>query len=602
MLVFICLCLYTIDTLALNDPPEQDEKIRKIQAAVAMGMTANASQLQAYLKTWDKYRDIWEINKDSFIQRYQRLNPPVTSFDADIHRYTEKANSVQQEETVLNIGFVTLDCSPLKSSLVQHCSEWQTKLTELLSHIASTRLKELHAFLHESANRLKKPPQTLVELAESLKILETLQGDLAKTEAQIPLIHDQFAILDKYEVSVQDMREVLNEEWVWFQQVLIDSNIMLQKHKEKFKNSLILSAEEFKKKIQTALQEFNNTGPFHSSMNTELALKEIAEHHSHLEALKQEESTILHGLGFFKIEQPPNKSIQMLEKDIDHLQEVWEITQEWNASWNIWKVSQFTRLQMEELESTSQEMFKKLHKLKRELKCSFDPVSDEFTLEKIISMEFDKYADRICEITGAACKELSIEQNLESITQTWDDISLDIAPHKDEGHYRLRSTEEVFQALEDNQVIISTMKASRFVKAFEQEVDSWERQLSQNIFQGKDIREQLPEECKEFEDVSSSWKIIMSRLNEDNNALKGTHHPGLPEKLSEMSAKLEEIQKALDMYLETKRQIFPRFYFLSNDDVLEILGQSQNPQAMQPHLKKCFDNIKSLTLEKAGNE
>lgn len=67
-----------------------------------------------------------------------------------------------------------------------------------------------------------------------------------------------------------------------------------------------------------------------------------------------------------------------------------------------------------------------------------------------------------------------------------------------------------------------------------------------------------------------------------------------------MSVKLEEIQKALDMYLETKRQIFPRFYFLSNDDVLEILGQSQNPHAMQPHLKKCFDNIKSLTIEKAG--
>ena len=73
------------------------------------------------------------------------------------------------------------------------------------------------------------------------------------------------------------------------------------------------------------------------------------------------------------------------------------------------------------------------------------------------------------------------------------------------------------------------------------------------------------------------------------------------EKLSEMSAKLEEIQKALDMYLETKRQIFPRFYFLSNDDVLEILGQSQNPEAMQPHLKKCFDNIKSLRTEKAGD-
>ncbi|XP_042367999.1 dynein axonemal heavy chain 2 [Plectropomus leopardus] len=646
---------------------EQDEEIRKIQAAVATGMTTNASHLQAYLKTWDRYRDIWENNQDSFIQRYQRLNPPVTTFDADIHRYTEKAYNVQQEETVVNIWFVVLDCSPLKSSLTQLCSEWQTKFTQLLSHMASTRLKDLHACLQDNANRLKQPPQTLAELGKSLKLLETLQGDLAKTEAQIPLIHEQFAILDKYEVpveqTVQDLREVLNGEWVWFQQVLIDSDIMLQRHKEKFKNSLVLSSEEFKKKIQTTLQEFNSTGPFNSALSTELALNQIAEHHSQLEALKQEESTIISGLGFFKIEQPPSKSIRTLEKDIDHLQQVWEITQEWNANWDIWKVGQFATLRTESMESTAQELFKKLHKLQRELKdkdwdivyfsknkidqfkriipliadlrnpamrdrhwkqicqelqCSFDQTSSEFTLEKIISLGLDKYTDKICDISGAASKELSIEQSLEDITKTWKETMLDIAPYKNDGHYRLRGTEEVFQALEDNMVILSTMKASRFVKAFEREVDSWERQLSQvleviemiltvqrqwiyleNIFQGKDIREQLPCECKEFEDISSSWKTIMGRLHEDNNALKGTHHPGLPEKLTEMSAKLEDIQKALDMYLETKRQIFPRFYFLSNDDVLEILGQSQNPEAMQPHLKKCFDNIRSLCIEKA---
>lgn len=44
--------------------------------------------------------------------------------------------------------------------------------------------------------------------------------------------------------------------------------------------------------------------------------------------------------------------------------------------------------------------------------------------------------------------------------------------------FRPRGTEEVFQALEDNQVALSTMKASRFVKAFEKDVDHWERCLS----------------------------------------------------------------------------------------------------------------------------
>ena len=50
-------------------------------------------------------------------------------------------------------------------------------------------------------------------------------------------------------------------------------------------------------------------------------------------------------------------------------------------------------------------------------------------------------------------------------------------------------------------------------------------------------------------------------------------------------------------YLEAKRQLFPRFYFVSNDDLLEILGQSRNPKAVMPHMLKCFDNVKTLELE-----
>lgn len=42
-----------------------------------------------------------------------------------------------------------------------------------------------------------------------------------------------------------------------------------------------------------------------------------------------------------------------------------------------------------------------------------------------------------------------------------------------------RNTEELFQALEDNQVILSKMKTSHFIKAFVQEVDNWEEQLNQ---------------------------------------------------------------------------------------------------------------------------
>ena len=66
---------------------DNDDETKKIQVALSSGMTQNGNLLQQYLLTWDKYREIWELDKEAFIRRYQRLNPPVSSFDADIARY-----------------------------------------------------------------------------------------------------------------------------------------------------------------------------------------------------------------------------------------------------------------------------------------------------------------------------------------------------------------------------------------------------------------------------------------------------------------------------------------------------------------------------------
>ncbi|XP_064605237.1 dynein axonemal heavy chain 3-like isoform X2 [Liolophura sinensis] len=241
--------------------------------------------------------------------------------------------------------------------------------------------------------------------------------------------------------------------------------------------------------------------------------------------------------------------------------------------------------------------------------------SESTPLIEVLQMGLEKYLEELTEISSQANKEFSLEKALKKMKNDWEVVEFNFIAYKDTGVHILSAIDDVQLQLDDHAVKTSTMKGSSFIGPFEQEINEWDHKLHrmkatldswlkvqsawlylEPIFSSQDIRNQIPMEGKLFEEVDDHWRTIMNTAVLDPKALVVISQDQMLEKLQQSESMLEVIQRGLNDYLEKKRLFFPRFFFLSNDELLEILSETKDPLRVQPHLKKCFEGISKLSF------
>jgi len=243
---------------------------------------------------------------------------------------------------------------------------------------------------------------------------------------------------------------------------------------------------------------------------------------------------------------------------------------------------------------------------------------EEIQLETLLGWGVMDHAEVISDQSATSSGEAQLEDSLADIEGNWTDLKFVTLSYRDSTTvFILGGLDEIYLALEDNQVTLQTMMGSRFIMGVREAVEVWDKKLGllsetldewiacqrawmylETIFSADDIQKQLPVEAQKFKIVDKTFKTIMKTTNEDPLVIKCLDiEPSLLPTFQACNESLDQIQKSLEAFLETKRLAFPRFFFLSNDELLEILSQTRDPHAVQPFMGKCFDAIKSIKFD-----
>uniref|UniRef100_H2YYB5 AAA+ ATPase domain-containing protein n=1 Tax=Ciona savignyi TaxID=51511 RepID=H2YYB5_CIOSA len=404
-------------------------------------------------------------------------------------------------------------------------------------------------------------------------------------------------------------------------------------------------------------ERFRKDAPFRFAANRPYQTLD----HCHMEitGMENEMKRLYESAAIFEINAPDFKQIKQCRREVILLKSLWDMITLVKTSIEDWKKTKWANINVEQMELDCKKFAKDIRALDKEMRAwdsfggldsvvknmltSLRAVSElqnpairdrhwqqlmqatkvkfsmdeDTTLADLLMLNLHNFEDEVRGIVDKSVKEMGMEKILKELDITWGSMEFKYEPHTRTKIPLLQSDEELIETLEENQVQLQNLMTSKYIGYFLDQVSTWQKSLStadsvitiwfevqrtwsylEAIFIGsEDIRSQLPEDSKRFEGIDIDFKELVAQMEATPNVVKATNKPGLYDKLEDLQNRLALCEKALAEYLDTKRLAFPRFYFVSSADLLDILSNGTNPVAVSRHLAKLFDNMAQLKFK-----
>eukprot|EP00911_Craspedida_sp_UC1_P002095 UC1_evm8s1611 len=587
---------------------------------------------------------------------------PVPEEPATLQQIKEKIDSYNDiaakvkalDDSVVVNQWYRMDVRMFKSELHNVVKKWALMFINHLKDGITEKLTDLDQFISTCKVGLEDevPEGDYDALVKCMALLNEVDSRAVETNNMFGPLNETVAVLANFGVeidpAVAKLLENLPEQWnnVKKQASAKQSDVGPLKEAEQAKlkrkaNQFDVKNFEFREDFKArAPQRFEDTNVY-ARINKHY--REYVEMAVEMDALS-ESSTLLN------VTLPDYKATRTCHKELRLLKVLWDLICLIKSEFEQWKTTRWTEIDSEGMEFACKSMIKEIRNLDKDTRAfeafngadalvknmvtSLGSVAllqspairdrhwtqlmdatgvkivmdTDTTLADLLALNLHNFEDEVAGIVDKASKEQNMEKTLVDLDATWKDMNFEYGEHSRTGTALVRAGEELVETLEDNQVQVQNLMASKYIGHFLEQVSSWQKKLStadsvleiwlvvqrtwgylEAIFIGsEDIREQLPEDSQRFDGIDVDFKEIMGDAKGTPNVVEATNKEGLFDKLEDIQKRLSLCEKALQEYLETKRLAFPRFYFVASADLLDILSQGNNPAEVAKQLSKLF--------------
>uniref|UniRef100_A0A8W4FHE8 Dynein axonemal heavy chain 8 n=1 Tax=Sus scrofa TaxID=9823 RepID=A0A8W4FHE8_PIG len=525
------------------------------------------------------------------------LSSSVNSLRKVAHEITHKANRFRMS-VVFYFDLFMSSPEPMKLALSIEAKAWKMLLCRYLNEEYKKKMSDMIAFINEYLKKLSRPIRDLDDVRFAMEALSCIRDNEIQMDMTLGPIEEAYAILNRFEVEVtKEESEAVDTLRYSFNKLQSKANF-----DDLWRKFVTYSSGE---------QLFGLPVTDYEELNL-------------LQKLYGLYDTVMGNIsGYYEIlwgDVDIEKINAELQEFQNRCRKLPKGLKDWQAFLDLKKrIDDFSE-SCPLLEMMTNKAMKQRHwdRISELTGTPFDVESDSFCLRNIMEAPLLKNKDDIEDICISAIKEKDIEAKLTQVIENWTNQNLSFAAFKGKGELLLKGTEsgEIITLMEDSLMVLGSLLSNRYNAPFKKNIQNWVYKLStssdiieewlvvQNlwvyleaVFVGGDIAKQLPQEAKRFQNIDKSWIKIMQRAHENPNVISccvGDETMG--QLLPHLHEQLEVCQKSLTGYLEKKRLLFPRFFFVSDPVLLEILGQASDSHTIQPHLPAVSDNINEVTF------